>query len=115
MNCAETKRLVDAYVDNELDLRSALDLEEHIAGCDSCEADEKGLRELQASARTNLTRYAPSPELGARLREAIGLQQAEAPRPAVIPLKKRRTWMALIPVAAAAAALVVVIPRARPP
>jgi anti-sigma factor RsiW len=117
MNCAETKRLVDAYVDNELDLRSALDLEEHLSGCEACGAEEKGLRELQTSARANLTRYSPSPELEARLREAIGIPQAEAPRAAVIPLKKRWSWTALVPVAAAAAALVAVVPQimSRPP
>jgi len=32
MNCSETKRLIDAYVDNELDLRGALEIEEHVAG-----------------------------------------------------------------------------------
>jgi len=29
MICHETRRLLDAYVDNELDLRGALELEEH--------------------------------------------------------------------------------------
>jgi len=31
MNCSETKRLIDAYVDNELDLRGALEVEGHVA------------------------------------------------------------------------------------
>jgi len=55
MICHETRRLLDAYVDNELDLRGALELEEHLAHCPGCNADEKGLRELQASARASLT------------------------------------------------------------
>ena len=48
MICHETQRLLDAYVDNELDLRGALEMEEHLAHCPGCSADEKGLRELQA-------------------------------------------------------------------
>jgi anti-sigma factor RsiW len=114
MNCAETKRLVDAYVDNELDLRSALEVEEHLAGCPGCEAEEKSLRELQTLARTGLTRYSPSPGFEARLREAVHASPAEAPQAAQIIRPKRWNWTALAPLAAAAAVLVVAYPRAPP-
>ena len=73
MNCSETKRLIDAYVDNELDLRGALEIEEHVARCPGCGAEEQALRELQASARANLIRYAPSPQFEARLRDVIAM------------------------------------------
>ena len=120
MNCAETKRLIDAYVDNELDLRGAIEVEEHVARCPGCSAEERALRELQASARANLIRYAPSPEFEARLSEAVHAEVKE-PAPAVEApprvARPRRAWKwaALAPVAAAAALLIVASPRLWPP
>jgi len=120
MSCSETRRLIDAYVDSELDLRGALELETHIARCPGCGAEERGLRELQASVRTNLIRYALPPQLEARLHEALGAEEAaasavsEEKRPvavmAVRPMRRSWKWAALAP-AAAAALLVVAAPR----
>ena len=36
MDCNETKRLLDAYVDDELELTRLLDLEAHLAACPAC-------------------------------------------------------------------------------
>jgi anti-sigma factor RsiW len=125
MNCAETRRLIDAYVDNELDLRGALELEDHLAGCKSCGAEEKAVREMQASARANLIRHSPPPGLEARLRTALQVEEAapveRTAAPAVsAPAPRRRArwarWEIVAPVAAAAALLLVIAPRAlRPP
>src|SRR3981081_373971 len=71
MICNETQRLLDAYVDNELDLRGALEVEEHVAHCPACSADEKSLRELQSSARASLPRSPMPRELEARLRDRV--------------------------------------------
>jgi anti-sigma factor RsiW len=121
MNCAETKRLIDAYVDNELDLRGALEVEGHVARCPGCGADERALRELQASAHANLIRHAPSPEFEARLRDALHAEESPVPVGSVEPSSappraarhRRRAWRwaALAPFAAAAALLVVAAPR----
>ena len=75
MICSETQRLLDAYVDSELDLRGALEIEEHLARCPACGAEEKSLRELQESARTNLTRYPMPPGFEARLRAALRAEE----------------------------------------
>jgi len=126
MNCSETKRLIDAYVDNELDLRGALEIEGHVARCPGCGAEERALRELQASARANLIRYAPSPEFEARLRDALHAEGHPVPvqsvEPSLAPPRVARhrrhawKWAALAPFAAAAALLVVAGPRLwRPP
>jgi len=116
MSCSETRRLIDAYLDSELDLRGALELEAHIARCPGCGAEEHGLRELQASVRANLIRYALPPQLEARLHEALGAEEpaasavSEETRPvaamAVRPMRRPWKWAALAP--AAAAALLVV-------
>jgi anti-sigma factor RsiW len=110
MTCGETTRLLDAYVDNELDVRGVLEVEEHLARCVQCASDERGLRDLSASVRTNLTRHPLPPELEERLRAAI---RAEAPAEVEVPiarLRPRRWAWAVIPAAAAAAAVVVAIP-----
>jgi len=123
MICQETQRLLDAYVDNELDLRGALELEEHLANCPGCSADEKGLRELQASARASLTRYPMPPELEARLRDVVragepaapaASAQPSVPARAARPLRRAWKWAALAPAAAAAALLIVAGPRLWP-
>ncbi len=80
MICAEAKQLFDGYLDNELDLRSALDVEQHLARCPACGAEQSGLREQQAFVRANLTRFAPPPKLEARLRAALRQQCAKAQR-----------------------------------
>ena len=123
MICQETQRLLDAYVDNELDLRGALELEEHLAHCPGCSADEKGLRELQASARASLTRYPMPPELEARLRYLVragepppppASAQARVPAREARPVPRAWKWAALAPAAAAAALLIVAGPRLWP-
>ena len=121
MTCSETKLLLDAYVDNELDLRGALEIEGHLAGCPACAADERGLRDLQASAQANLIRYAPAPEFEERLHAAVRAEEPASPSPgekaspeAARPVRTRRSawkWAALAPIAAAAALLVVAGPR----
>jgi anti-sigma factor RsiW len=49
MNCEETQELVDAYVDRELDLVKALELERHLGECGSCSARHAGLLALRSA------------------------------------------------------------------
>ena len=124
MICGETRRLLDAYVDNELDVRGALEIEEHLGYCLACGAEERELRELQTCARANLTRYELPAELEARVRAALHVEALSAPAsddekssrapPAARPARRARRWAALAPVAAAAALLVVAGPRLWP-
>jgi anti-sigma factor RsiW len=123
MICHETQRLLDAYVDNELDLRGALEVEEHLARCPACDAEAKSLRELQASARANLTRYPMPPELEARLRAVLRAGEPAAPAAsghaplptrAARPPRRAWRWAALAPAAAAGALLIVAWPRLWP-
>jgi anti-sigma factor RsiW len=122
MICSETQRLLDAYVDSELDLRGALEIEEHLARCPACGAEEKSLRELQESARTNLTRYPMPPGFEARLRAALRAEEdllptaapSAAPTRAAPRPRRAWRWAALAPAAAAAALLVVAAPRLWP-
>jgi anti-sigma factor RsiW len=106
MTCGDTERLLDAYVDNELDVRGAVEVEEHLAHCPGCAASERSVRELQSAARAGLTRYPVPQELEARLRTSLGVEAATPPPvPVRAPPISRRRWMrsAAIPFAAAAA------------
>jgi anti-sigma factor RsiW len=83
MTCAQARPLLGAHLDNELDVRSSLELEEHLRECAGCRAELADLRTLQESARAHLTRFAPSPALEARLATAV-----RGPR------RPRRAWLA---------------------
>ena len=91
MTCAEAAVLLDAWFDDELDVRGSVEVERHLGGCAACAKRIDALRALREGLRS-ATRYAP-PE---RLRAAV------APR--------RRAWAAGALAAAAAAALIAVVP-----
>lgn len=48
MKCAESLKLMEAYVDHELDLRSAMDFENHAGQCEAC---SQALEQATALAR----------------------------------------------------------------
>lgn len=117
MTCSETRRLLDAWVDNELDLRGALEVEEHLGHCTDCAAQERSVRELQVFARANLTRHEMPPGLDARLRAALRTETGAAPHaPALRPSRPRARralrWTA--PLLAASVAAVVAVGVLRP-
>ena len=100
MNCEQNRRLLDAYVDDELDLRGAIDVEEHVESCKECTGEVERLRDLRKLARTGLTRYEMPAKLEARLLAPV------RPRP--------WKWVAAIAPLAAAAAVVIVAVRPSP-
>lgn len=81
MNCRDTARLLNAYVDAELDLASAVAIEEHLEACLRCRRQEKGLREVRAAVRRH-TDFRPLPEaLRTRLRREYGTATVAPSRP----------------------------------
>jgi len=111
MSCDETRRLLDAWIDNELDLRGALEVEEHLGHCADCAAQERSLRELQGFARANLTRHEMPAGLDARLRAAVRVEAGGAAPPKARPRRAMR-WAA--PLLAASVAAVVAVGVLRP-
>lgn len=86
MNCRDALRLLDGYVDVELDLTGALAIEEHLRACKRCRIEEAGLRVLRAVVRRHVdvgsapdvlrerlrSHYAPSKTaLSSRLRRRL--------------------------------------------
>ncbi len=83
MNCPETRSLLDAYADGELDAAGDVGIEDHLAACADCARILREQRALAAALRSNLRRH-PAP---AGLRESIlaSLTPETAPDPPVQP------------------------------
>ena len=51
MNCAESRLLLHADADGELDAANSLELERHLNTCSGCAAEKKSLHSLKATLR----------------------------------------------------------------
>ena len=98
MTCAEATPLLELELDGELDPRSVLELDEHVARCASCARQSASLRVLSEAAREHLIRFEPPAGLERRLMRAV--------RP-----RRQVAWAAGALAAAAAVVLVVMVPR----
>ncbi|MFI6318471.1 anti-sigma factor domain-containing protein [Nonomuraea sp. NPDC050556] len=101
--------LSGAYALHALPRREGALFEEHLAGCPACEDEVRGLRETAARLAVAVAE-SPPPELRPRVLAAIQ-QVRQAPAPAerrdnVVPLRPRRTRIAMALTAVAAAAAV---------
>ena len=76
MNCREVIRFVDAYVDSELDVSSALRAEEHLKTCPRCRALEANVRLLQQAVRRHTELNAAPGALRTRLQAKYGGSQS---------------------------------------
>jgi anti-sigma factor RsiW len=84
MICPERQEQMSAYLDEELDLTSALELERHLEGCAACAgqlAAQRALRGAIAAAASDL-RFRPSAGQSRRLRAAWRRDAAAAAAPA---------------------------------
>jgi anti-sigma factor RsiW len=81
MNCVESRKLLHAHADGELDLTNSLELEHHFNGCTACAAERQAVQSLKtalrqsslhynapASLRSEVCRIARAPSSGARPR-----------------------------------------------
>ena len=57
MDCNETKRLLGAYVDDELELSHQLDMEAHLAACSTCKKVVEAAINFRFSVRMNMPAY----------------------------------------------------------
>jgi anti-sigma factor RsiW len=77
MKCEEVHRLLDIYLDGELDFTRRLELEQHLAICSSCQSLIEEHREFRTFFAANLvTREAPA-RLKANVRAALRQEQAK--------------------------------------
>jgi anti-sigma factor RsiW len=80
MDCNETRRLLEAGLDGELDLVRHLEMEAHLRTCTECARAAETARARRTALRESLPRYSAPAGLAARIRAAL---PATAPAPAV--------------------------------
>jgi anti-sigma factor RsiW len=80
MTCAKASRLVDAYLDGELDVATCVRVEEHLAECPSCREKLESRQVLAALVAEEAPRHAASPFLATRIRAAIRAEEPVAPK-----------------------------------
>jgi len=105
MTCAEASRLIGPFVDDELDVRSALDVEGHLARCAACAQEKSEITALRDTVRERLPRFDPPAGLEDRLFGAVAHRQHP---------KRRIPWRGAALVAAAACATFVATTTLRP-
>jgi anti-sigma factor RsiW len=77
MPCPETLR-VQAYFDAEVDAVAAADIERHVEGCEECRAQFEELERARSALRRDLTDFRASPELRARIGQALDAESRAA-------------------------------------
>jgi anti-sigma factor RsiW len=68
MNCYEAEPLLHPYLDGELDVVTAMRMEEHIAGCGVCGREYTDLQNLRREIAEAELGYVPKPRLERRVR-----------------------------------------------
>jgi anti-sigma factor RsiW len=90
MDCNETRRLLEADLDGELDLVRRLEIETHLRGCTACSQLAESLRARHNALRTSLPRFTAPPQLAQKIRAGIRAEATPAPSVALAtPWKKR--------------------------
>jgi anti-sigma factor RsiW len=80
MTCRETKPLLNAYVDGELDSTGSLSVENHVQRCASCLADVDNLRALSSAIGTGGLRFTAPQRLKRNVQGAIRAANPETRR-----------------------------------
>ena len=81
MNCRDALDLMHAYVDGELDLLKAVEIEQHLGFCPACKVQYDRLRELSSSVRANAAYHAAPQAARARFAAALPRDHACTLRP----------------------------------
>ncbi len=111
MNCDESRPLLDAYLDGELDLVHSLAIEQHVESCPACRRARKQHEALRVAIREALPRVHAAPEFEARIRGALRHEAGEVDQAKrVLPFD----WRWLATAAAVFIALAILFPLLRP-
>ena len=100
MDCNEARRLLEAYVDGEMELTRQLDLEAHLAGCTACKKAAETATKFRNAIHMNMPVYKAPPELKAKVQAVLRKES-----------KSETGWISAIrrPLLCAAAVLVVCV------
>ncbi len=76
MNCALALRMLDAYIDDELDAATAGEILEHLASCPACTQLHEQRVAIRSAVRANALRHVAPPRLKRTVRRKVrGLEQ----------------------------------------
>ncbi len=107
MTCEDAHRLIHPFTDGELDLRTSLEVEQHLEECASCAREHQSIVVLRSALKQNAPYYEASAALRKRVRSSLR---------AAIRAETGSQWPRLFtasawgwPVAAAVSALLVAI------
>jgi anti-sigma factor RsiW len=87
MTCNEARQLLHAYIDDELDLATALQIELHLPGCPKCQKELEAARAARRAVAQPAVYYPASSELRDLLKRAIRSEIRETetpPRPGLL-------------------------------
>jgi anti-sigma factor RsiW len=79
MNCNESRLMLHAYSDGELDLVRSLDVEQHIKACTTCAAENQTLLSLRSALRFGELRYAAPQSLRKQVRQMARSSEEKIP------------------------------------
>jgi anti-sigma factor RsiW len=81
MRCKDTRELIGAYIDGELDLARSLDIEGHLLECSICSRESENQRSLHRAIKSAELYFEAPPALEKRIRTGLGLSiRSEAKR-----------------------------------
>ena len=107
MTCEDARGLIHGYADGELDLRTSLELEQHLNECASCAREYQSVVALRSALKENLPYHEASAALRERVRIATraAIRAETGSRPRLKLASSTWAW----PVAAAAVLLVAIV------
>src|SRR5256885_17128138 len=89
------RNLLQAYLDDELDLVRSMELEDHLAECGDCANEIASYRALREGVQAVDLSYQPSADFRSRLLRELR-QQQERPQPTVVHRRiPRWSWAAI--------------------
>jgi anti-sigma factor (TIGR02949 family) len=91
MNCTMALRMLDAFIDNELDAATTAEVAEHVESCADCAALRNQRVSLQSALRAVPLRHAAPPELRSAIAGRIRQSLPPVPRSGGL-----RWWQALV-------------------
>jgi anti-sigma factor RsiW len=95
MSCHDVHRLLDAYVDRELDTAHTIEFESHLAGCVSCRAAYEQYQQFRSSIQGQIPYFEAPKNLEDRLRASLRSPEPNRDRTArKVSFPRWRVWAA---------------------
>jgi len=92
MDCLNVRREIHAYLDQELDLASVLQIDRHLASCEGCQGVLAQLTALQSGLREHAVRRAAPASLVQRIRAQVDASATPRARNAAPASAPRMPW-----------------------